>query len=211
MFVSDIDLENFQIEDYLELDTSLDLTSYTNFEIQDHLDDYFRFFGSADMDIIYMYFISNKKQNELSNFFNKTQPAISYDVTRLKKQVEFVMYIVSVFDCVIDFLSSKDTGLSTYEIDLLTIFFFTTSFIKTSKVINSQQVTVRCQINRTIEKIKENGYPEIYKIFQKINCNLNKVKKNLEDDLQKNTGNNSIRKNKKKDIEEVINNLDTSV
>ena len=211
MFVSDIDLENFQIEDCLELDTSLDLTSYTNFEIQDHLDDYFRFFGSADMDIIYMYFISNKKQNELSNFFNKTQPAISYDVTRLKKQVEFVMYIVSVFDCVVDFLSRKDTGLSTYEIDLLTIFFFTTSFIKTSKVINSQQVTVRCQINRTIEKIKENGYPEIYKIFQKINCNLNKVKKNLEDDLQKNTGNNSIRKNKKKDIEEVINNLDTSV
>ena len=29
--LSDIDLENFQIEDYLELDTSLDLTSYISF------------------------------------------------------------------------------------------------------------------------------------------------------------------------------------
>ena len=153
--------------------------TYSNFEIQDHLDEYFRFFGAVDTDIIYMYFIANKRQNDLSILFDKTQPAISYDVNRLKEQVEFVMYMVSVFDIVIDFLKDEKNGLSTYEVDLMLAFFFSTSFIKTAKIMNAQQVTIRCQVNKTIDKLKSLGHEEIYQIFQKINCNLNKVKKNV--------------------------------
>jgi hypothetical protein len=179
MYASDINLDNFQIGELSEIDTGIDLTSYTNFEIQDHLDEYFRFFGSVDTDIIYMYFISNKRQNDLSILFDKTQPAISYDVNRLKEQVEFVMYMVSVFDIVVEFLKDEENGLSTYEVDLMLAFFFSTSFIKTAKIMNAQQVTIRCQVNKTIDKIKQLGHSEMYQIFQKINCNLNKVKKNV--------------------------------
>ena len=179
MYLSDIDLENFQIEDWTENSSNLDVSSYSNFEIQNHLDEYFRFFGAVDTDIIYMYFIANKRQNDLSILLQKTQPAISYDVNRLKKQVEFVMYIVSIFDVVINFLKDEKNGLTTYEVDLLLAFFFSTSFIKTSRIMGAQQVTIRCQVNKTIEKLKQLGHEEIYQIFHKINCNLNKVKKRV--------------------------------
>lgn len=179
MYISDINLDNFQIDEWSEIDLGIDLSSYSNFEIQDHLDEYFRFFGATDTDIIYMYFIANKRQNDLSILFDKTQPAISYDVNRLKEQVEFVMYIVSIFDTVIDFFKDEKNGLSTYEVDLMLAFFFSTSFIKTAKIMGAQQVTIRCQVNKTIDKLKELGHEEIYQIFQKINCNLNKVKKNV--------------------------------
>lgn len=179
MYISDINLDNFQIDEWSEIDLGIDLSSYSNFEIQDHLDEYFGFFGATDTDIIYMYFIANKRQNDLSILFDKTQPAISYDVNRLKEQVEFVMYIVSIFDTVIDFFKDEKNGLSTYEVDLMLAFFFSTSFIKTAKIMGAQQVTIRCQVNKTIDKLKELGHEEIYQIFQKINCNLNKVKKNV--------------------------------
>lgn len=179
MYISDINLENFQIEDWSEISDTIDVSSYSNFEIQNHLDDYFRFFGATDIDIIYMYFIANKRQNDLSVLLNKTQPAISYDVNRLKKQIEFVMYVVSIFDYVINFLKDEKNGLTTYEVDLLLAFFFSTSFIKTSRIMGAQQVTIRCQVNKTIDKLKSLGHEEIYQIFNKINCNLNKVKKSV--------------------------------
>lgn len=179
MYVSDIDLENFQIEDWSNIGTGIDVTSYSNFEIQNHLDEYFRFFGAVDTDIIYMYFIANKRQNDLSILLQKTQPAISYDVNRLKRQIEFVMYIVSIFDVVVNFLKDENNGLTTHEVDLMLAFFFSTSFIKTSKIMGAQQVTIRCQVNKTIEKLKQLGHEEIYQIFNKINCNLNKVKKSV--------------------------------
>ena len=126
-----------------------------------------------------MYFIANKRQNDLSVLLNKTQPAISYDVNRLKKQIEFVMYVVSIFDYVVDFLKDEKNGLTTYEVDLLLAFFFSTSFIKTSRIMGAQQVTIRCQVNKTIDKLKSLGHEEIYQIFNKINNNLNKVKKSV--------------------------------
>lgn len=180
MYGSEIDLNNFQIDESLEYESSVDLSCFDNFELQEHLDDYFRFFGSSDMDIVYLYFISNKKQNDLSELFNKTQPAISYDVNRLRKQIEFIMYIVSVFDSVVDFLKDENNGLSTYEVDLLIVFFFSTSFIKTSKIMKVQQVTARCQINRIIDKLRDLGHEDMYQIFQYINSNLNKVKKKID-------------------------------
>ena len=45
MYISDINLENFQIEEWSEISNGIDISSYSNFEIQNHLDDYFRFFG----------------------------------------------------------------------------------------------------------------------------------------------------------------------
>ena len=58
MYISNINLENFQIEEWPEGSSGVDLSSYSNFEIQNHLDDYFRFFGATDIDIIYMYFMT---------------------------------------------------------------------------------------------------------------------------------------------------------
>ena len=45
--------------------------------------------------------------------------------------------------------------------------------------MGAQQVTIRCQVNKTIEKLKQLGHEEIYQIFHKINFNLNKVKKTV--------------------------------
>lgn len=178
MYQKEINIDNILAEEICE--SSLDVSNYSKIELQEHLDDYFRFFGKEDMDIVYLYFLSEKRQFDLSEIFEKTQPAISYDVNRLRKQIDFIMYIVSVFDETIDFLSDKNNGLTPKESELLTVFFFSTSFTKTSKITGIQQVTVRCQINRIIENLQKNGNDKIFEVFNYINSNLNKVKKTVE-------------------------------
>ena len=75
------------LRDHPVVDVLNDRSGYSNFEISQHLDMYFRFFGAKDMDIVYLYFLSQKKQDEIMRILGKTQPAISYDVTRIKKQM----------------------------------------------------------------------------------------------------------------------------
>ena len=94
-----------------EIEEYSDRACYDNREIDDHLDIYFRLFGLKDMDIIYLYFLSEKRQQDIKNITQKTQPAVSYDVSRIKKQMDFVINIISSFDEFIAFIIRPDNGL----------------------------------------------------------------------------------------------------
>jgi len=149
------------------------------FEMKCHLDDYLRFFSKKDLDIIYLSFLSGKRQNDVSAILTKTQPAISYDINRINKQLEFVIYMMSKIDDLLNFISTNNI-LSTEENDILLILFFSTSFTKTAKVLKQHQITCRTKFAKIMNKLKVNDdYEEIYDLFQQIENNLNKVKKTI--------------------------------
>ena len=107
-----------------EIEEKASRDSYTNWEVNEYLGNYFRFFGQKDMDIIYLYFLSGKKQEDMVRILGKSQPAISYDVTRIKEQIDFVIKIVSSIDDFIMFIVDDDNRLNTYDREMLTLFFY---------------------------------------------------------------------------------------
>ena len=143
--------------------------SLSNWQINEYLDAYFRFFGKKDMDIIYLYFISKKKQQQIVQILGKTQPAISYDVSRIKQQMNFVVKLLSSVDDFIMFITDPENNLKTYDKEMLTVFFYTTSITKTAIILNT-----------IVNRLLSYGYNEMYNLFKYILSNLNKTKKTLE-------------------------------
>src|SRR5574344_1470765 len=140
MVISGKIVNGFLEEEY-EVIPENDRENYSNYEVSQHLDAYFRFFGKKEMDIVYLYFLSGKKQFDLMNILEKTQPAISYDVNRIKKKIEFVTNLVSFIDEFILFIIDDRNNLTIQERELLLVFFYSTSIVKTSKILNKNNIT----------------------------------------------------------------------
>lgn len=151
--------------------------NYTNWEVNEYLGNYFRFFGQKDMDIIYLYFLSGKKQEDLVQILGKSQPAISYDVTRIKEQIDFVIKLVSSIDDFIMFIVDDDNQLNTYDREMLTLFFYSTSIVKTSRLMGINNITCRSHLNTIVNRLLANGYVDMYNLFKYIMSNLNNIKK----------------------------------
>lgn len=158
--------------------------SYTNWEVNEYLGNYFRFFGQKDMDIIYLYFLSGKKQEDMVRILGKSQPAISYDVTRIKEQIDFVIKIVSSIDDFIMFIVDDDNRLNTYDREMLTLFFYSTSIVKTSRLMGINNITCRSHLNTVVNRLLANGHVDMYNLFRYIMSNLNNIKKYVPRDEQ---------------------------
>ena len=172
-------------EDEVSPDMTYDRNGYTNVEINEHLYNYFRFFGSKDKDIIYLYFLSRKKQKEIMEILGKSQPAVSYDVTRIKEQMMFVVKIMSFVDAFILFITSPSNKLSTHDKEMLTLFFYSTSIVKTSRLMGINNITCRSHLITIINKLKSSGNIEMYDMFSYIMSNLNNVKKMSSDSYER--------------------------
>ena len=161
----------------MEIEEKVNRDSYTNWEVNEYLGNYFRFFGQKDMDIIYLYFLSGKKQEDLVKILEKSQPAISYDVTRIKEQIDFVIKIVSSIDDFIMFIVDDDNRLNTYDREMLTLFFYSTSIVKTSRLMGINNITCRSHLNTVVNRLLANGHVDMYNLFKYIMSNLNNIKK----------------------------------
>jgi len=151
--------------------------SYTNWEINEHLGSYFRFFGKNDMDIIYLYFLSKKRQEDIMTILGKSQPAVSYDVTRIKEQIQFVVRVMAMIDEFIIFITDPANKMKTEDKEMLTIFLYSTSIVKTSRILGSSNITCRSHLNTLVNRLKANGHIRMYELFKYILDNLNHIKK----------------------------------
>lgn len=161
----------------MEITEKVNRDSYTNWEVNEYLGNYFRFFGQKDMDIIYLYFLSGKKQEDLVRILGKSQPAISYDVTRIKEQIDFVIKLVSSIDDFVMFIVDDDNRLNTYDREMLTLFFYSTSIVKTSRLMGINNITCRSHLNTVVNRLLTNGQVDMYNLFKYIMSNLNNIKK----------------------------------
>jgi len=150
-------------------------------DIVDHLDNVFRFLGKKDCDVVHLYFLLHKRQTDICQLLDRTQPAVSYDIKRTKEHINFVIYLLSVID---DFLVFLEKGAKQYESDqiqVLVLLFFSTSFTKTSKIMNCHQITCRHLFDKTMKSLKKDGYDDVAEIFDNIVSNLNMIKKTIAD------------------------------
>lgn len=170
---------NGYLQEQIQIQQGYSRQDYYNYQIQDHLDVYFRLFGKNDLDIIYLYFLSNKKQNDIVQILQKTQPAISYDVSRIKQQLQFVIRIVQKQDEFIMFITDEQLKLTLSQRQLLLVFFYSTSIVKTSKILKQNQITCRTRIRKAIQKLSFYEYNDMYEFFCYVLQNLNKIKKQI--------------------------------
>jgi hypothetical protein len=137
-----------------------------------------RFLNKKDLDILYLIFIAKKKQMAVQRILNRTQSSICYDIKRIRMRVRFVIYLLSVCDCLISFLrSERSKAYTPYELDVLASMFYSTSLTQTARVLKHSQIKIRYTFEALINKLAENGDWDMYEIFTMIRRNFNIVKR----------------------------------
>ena len=134
------------------------------------------FLNAKDRDILYLVFVSGKKQKHIQEILGRTQPSLCYDIKRIRKRLKFVFYINSVFDVFLDFIFDPPEYLTSHDIELMVVMFYTTSFTMSAEIIGCDMNT-RYTYDKILEKLAEHKQWDIYEILMAIRKNLNIVRR----------------------------------
>jgi len=150
----------------------------------------FAFLNDKDLDILYLIFVSQKKQKDVQRILNRTQPSLAYDIKRIRRRLRFITYLHSVFDIFLDFMRRERDAenFTSEELGILTLMFYTSSFTLTARVLNTSQVRVRHSYTKCLRRMEQmasevtskkeiRGWWAVYEIFQIIRSNLNIVRR----------------------------------
>ena len=135
------------------------------------------FLNDKDRDILFLIFVSRKKQKDVQKILGRSQPSLCYDIRRIRRRLKFISYVYSVFDIFLNFLKSQSASFLPSELAVLTLMFYTTSFTLTSRILGMSQVKVRYTYNKCLKRMEELGLWEPYEIFIVIRANLNIIKR----------------------------------
>ena len=173
----DIDLNRISDDMIVETDDFVDVTEFFSLEEQrDAIKDILRFLNYKDKDIIYLSFLSKKRQVDIAEILLRTQPAVCYNIKRIKMQIEFVHFFLSKIDYLLSFLKDPNNGLTAHECDILLVLFYCSSVTKASSVIGFHQITCRNRLTKIFNKL-EKSHPEIIDLFDFIMLKFNKIKR----------------------------------
>ena len=167
----------------IEIEQGYSSDSFSPEEIEECLQNYLRFFSKSDLDMIYMNFIGDKTQVDLQHIFHKTQPAISCTADRIKEQITIITKMQKVIDEFLEFITDEEVPFSYRDRNILLVFFYSTSIIKTAQIIGINPMVCRARINSAMEHLKKIENMKLYEFFEFLLENLNKVKKEVEENL----------------------------
>lgn len=137
-----------------------------------------RFLNEKDRDILFLIFVSCKKQKDVQKIIERSQPSLCYDIRRIRRRLKFVFYLHSVFDIFEDFVGRRGVDyFSPDEREILTLMFYTSSFTLTSKIMGISQVRVRYAYDKCIDRLRQLELWDVYEIFVVIRSNLNIVRR----------------------------------
>ena len=151
----------------------------------------FGFLNDKDRDILYLIFVSRKKQKDVQRILNRSQPSLCYDIKRIRRRLRYIFYIHSVFDIFIRFVEEKSKYFEPDEIEILTLMFYTSSFTMTAEMMGFSQVRTRYAYNKCLRQMgflaqyfmedgnkkEEDEMWEIREIFMSIRENLNAIRR----------------------------------
>jgi len=151
----------------------------------------FGFLNDKDRDILYLIFVSRKKQKDVQRILNRSQPSLCYDIKRIRRRLRYIFYIHSVFDIFIRFIEEKSKYFTQDEMEILTLMFYTSSFTMTAEMMGFSQVRTRYAYNKCLRKMgflaqlfiedgnkkEEDEMWEIREIFMSIRENLNAIRR----------------------------------
>jgi succinate dehydrogenase flavin-adding protein (antitoxin of CptAB toxin-antitoxin module) len=157
----------------------------------------FRFLNDKDRDILYLIFVSRKKQKDVQRIMGRSQPSLCYDIRRIRERIRFIVYLHSVFDIFVSFIRRKACYFTPSEIEILTLMFYTSSFTAVSGLMGMSQVRVRYSFNKCLRRMefiagkmweegrKEDSYEmwEVYEILKTVQGNLNVVRRGYKGDV----------------------------
>lgn len=135
------------------------------------------FLNAKDRDILYLVFVSGKKQKDVQEILGRSQPSLCYDIKRIRKRLKFIFYLNSVFDIFMEFLASPPDNFELFELEVMLLMYYTSSFTMTSEVLGVSQVKVRYSFDRCLRKLEEHELWEVYEIFMVVRNNLNLVRR----------------------------------
>jgi len=137
----------------------------------------FGFLNDKDRDILYLIFVSRKKQKDVQRIMNRSQPSLCYDIKRIRRRLRYIFYIHSVFDIFVNFTQEKVSFFTPEEMEILTLMFYTSSFTVTAEMMNLSQVRTRYAYNKCLRRMEALGMWESYEIFMVIRENLNAIRR----------------------------------
>ena len=142
----------------------------------------FKFLNKKDRDILYLIFVTRLKQNSVQKILDRSQPSLCYDIKRIKKRLQFIYYLLSVFDLYLDFIKNKSQKYDDESLAILTLMFYTTSLTHTANILNQPQIKIRYKFEKAIKQLEINQDWEMYEIFSYIRSNLNIIKRFYKED-----------------------------
>ena len=149
----------------------------------------FGFLNDKDRDILFLVFVSRKKQKDVQRILGRSQPSLCYDIKRIRRRLNFIFYLHEVFDIFSSFLEVQqesdrkkvEAGLApdftSDEIEILTLMFYTSSFTMTAALMHISQVRARYTFNKCLKRLLDLGRLDIYEIFNIIRRDLNIVRR----------------------------------
>lgn len=157
----------------------------------------FCFLNDKDRDILYLIFVSRKKQKDVQRILHRSQPSLCYDIKRIRRRLRYIFYLHSVFDIFVRFVEKKSKYFTPDEMEILTLMFYTSSFTMTSDMMGLSQVKTRYAYNKCLRRIEflaqsfntdgkkteEDEMWEIREIFMCIRENLNSVRRVYKGDV----------------------------
>lgn len=136
------------------------------------------FLNTKDRDILYLIFVSGKKQNDVKRILGRSQSSLCYDIKKIRQRLKFIFYIQSMFDVFLEFLNSPQAATFTSEeLEVMTLMFYTSSFTVAANVMGLSQVRVRYIFNRCVLKLKGLQSWPMYEILSVIVLNLNIIRR----------------------------------
>lgn len=137
----------------------------------------FGFLNDKDRDILYLIFVSRKKQKDVQRILSRSQPSLCYDIKRIRRRLRYIFYIHSVFDIFVRFVQEKAQYFTPEEMEILTLMFYTSSFTMTAEMMMMSQVRTRYAYNKCLRRMEVLEMWEPYEIFMVIRENLNAIKR----------------------------------
>lgn len=135
------------------------------------------FLNAKDRDILYLIFVSGKKQKDVQDILGRSQPSLCYDIKRIRKRLRFIFYLDSVFDIFLEFVADPPEVFEPFEVEVMLLMFYTSSFTAVADVLGVSQVKVRYSFDRCLRKLEEGEMWELYEIFMVVRNNLNLVRR----------------------------------
>lgn len=174
-FDIDFDFDRLSQQDLLYYDI-LDVQEYYDVgELKDNIHDILRFLNYYDLDLIYLTFLAKKKQVDLAKILDQTQPSISYNLSRIRRQIEFVYFFLANIDNVINYLRTTE-DFTLLQKQMLLVFFYSLTPTKASQVFKMHPITFKNKLAILLDKLVVKN-KQLYQVFDYIYSNFNKIKK----------------------------------
>lgn len=166
------------VENYKDLHVEGETEQFLTVENVKYFRSLFLHLNPKDRDILYLIFLSRKKQTEVQDILDRGQSSLCYDIKQIRKRLKCISYLNSVSDVFVEFMDKEASNhFNEHEKAILTLMFFSTSYIFTAEVLKMSQVRVSSTFERCLSRFLNLKIWPMYEIFYTIGNNLNIIKR----------------------------------